>query len=184
MVESGRERSSGFSPIAAGAILAGTLALSAGLAALHPPAPTHPRTRRWYKLLAKPRFTPPDPVFGMVWPAIETGLTYGGYRLLRQDRSAARDTSAVLLLTSLGMIGGWSELFFGRKRLGASTVAAATMLAGGVAYVASARKVDRVAASMGVPYVLWLGFATALSEEIWRLNESSRTTSEADASEA
>lgn len=169
--ERDRAADGGFGPVAAGAILAGVLAFSGWLASRHPPDPFHPRTRRWYRLLDKPAFTPPDPVFGGVWPAIQAGLAYGGYRLLRRESGPARNGAVALLLGSLGMIGGWSELFFGRKALGASTLAAGGMLAGGAAYVATAAKVDRTAAATGIPYVLWLGFATLLAEEIWRRNE-------------
>ena len=80
------------------------------------------------------------------------------------------DTSVALLLGSLVMIGGWSELFFGRRKLGTSTATAAAMLTGGAIYVGTAAKVDRVAAATGVPYVAWLSFATLLAEEIWRRN--------------
>lgn len=44
------------------------------------------------------------------------------------------------------------------------------MLGSGAAYVGTAARSDRVAAATGVPYVLWLGFATLLTEEIWRRN--------------
>ena len=38
------------------------------------------------------------------------------------------------------------------------------------AYTGAARQVDRGAAWMMVPYLAWVGFATALNEEIVRLN--------------
>ena len=44
------------------------------------------------------------------------------------------------------------------------------MVATGAAYVATAAKVDRPAAAVALPFVAWLGFATLLSERIWRDN--------------
>ena len=38
------------------------------------------------------------------------------------------------------------------------------------AYVETARKVDRPAAWLAVPYAAWIGFAALLSEELWRRN--------------
>ena len=68
------------------------------------------------------------------------------------------------------MIGAWSRLFFGRRDLGASTAAAVTMVATGVAYVNEAKRVDKPAARAGVPFVAWVAFATVLTASIWRLN--------------
>jgi translocator protein len=72
-------------------------------------------------------------------------------------------------------IGGWSALFFGGKKLGASAAAAGGMLATGAAFTAVAAKVDRKAAATGVPFVAWLAFATVLAEEVWRRNRKSGT---------
>jgi translocator protein len=70
------------------------------------------------------------------------------------------------------MIGGWSELFFRRQRLGASAAASGAMLASGAALVVTAARVDRTAAATAVPYVGWLGFATLLAERIRRANSA------------
>ena len=61
------------------------------------------------------------------------------------------------------MIGAWSRLFFGRRNLPASTVAALGMVATGAAFVQQAGQVDAPAASAGVPFVTWVGFATVLT---------------------
>ena len=71
---------------------------------------------------------------------------------------------------SVAGIAGYPWVFFERKDLGASTVASGAMLASATAYVATAARVDRPAAAMGVPLVVWLGLATLLSEELWRRN--------------
>jgi translocator protein len=44
------------------------------------------------------------------------------------------------------------------------------MAATGAAYVASAWRVDRPAAAVGIPFVAWLGFATLLAERVWKRN--------------
>ena len=140
------------------------------LARRNSPDPTHPSIRRWYHRLDKPGYTPPDPVFGAVWPVLESGLALGGYRLLRHPSSAPRDAAVGLWLVTTAMVGGWTELFFGRKQLGASAVASGGMLLSGAAYVATAAKVDRPAAAAAVPFVAWLGFATLLAARVWEKN--------------
>lgn len=158
---------------AAIALVSAVLGLTAVLGMRNSPDPVlHPRMRRWYKRLDKPSYTPPDPVFGAVWPILETGLAVGGYRLMRKPAGPARNLAVGLWIVNTGMIGGWSELFFGKKALGVSTLAAGAMVASSAALVASAARVDRTAAAMVVPFVAWLAFATLLAERIWEKNAS------------
>ncbi|OWK28068.1 TspO/MBR family protein [Sphingomonas dokdonensis] len=162
--------SKGFSRPAAAAIVAGVLGASALLGRRNAPDKAHPRTRAWYKRLDKPGITPPDGVFGAVWPALESGLAAGGYRLLRQPAGATRNLALGLWLLNTGMIGGWTELFFRKHKLGASAAASGAMVASGAGYVASAARADRPAALLGVPFVAWVGFATMLAEQVWQRN--------------
>ncbi|WP_130324126.1 TspO/MBR family protein [Sphingomonas sp. BK036] len=155
-------------------IVAGVLGASAVLGRRNAPDPSHPNTRRWYKRLDKPDFTPPDRVFGAVWPVLETGLAVGGYRLMRAPASPRRNAAVGLWLLNTAMVGGWTELFFRKRALETSTVAAGAMVVTGAAYVATAAKVDRPAAGLGVPFVGWLGFATVLAAGISRRNDSRR----------
>jgi len=160
-------------PVAA-LIVAGVLGTSAVLGRRNAPDPSHPKTRRWYKRLDKPDFTPPDRVFGAVWPVLETGLAVGGYRLMRAPAGPSRNAAVGLWLLNTAMVGGWTELFFRKRALETSTVAAGAMVVTGAAYVATAAKVDRPAAGLGVPFVGWLGFATVLAAGISRRNDSRR----------
>lgn len=132
--------------------------------------PQRPATAAWYALLRKPPFTPPGPVIGGAWGVLELLLAGAGYRLLRRPRSEAR-TAAVgaWSLTLLGLA-GYPWLFFGRKRLASSTAASGAMLLAAAGTALAAREVDKPAAAMTVPLVLWLCFATLLSEELWRRN--------------
>jgi tryptophan-rich sensory protein len=124
----------------------------------------------WYKLLRQPAFKPPDAVIPLAWSGIESALAFAAYRLLRGPSAPARDKSLAWLALNILSIGAWSRLFFGRRKLTASTLAAAAMVGTGAAYVAEARKTDSAAAAAGVPFVAWVGFATVLTAAIWRRN--------------
>ena len=155
-------------------IVLSVLGISAAIGRRNAPDPSHPGTRRWYKRLDKPSYTPPDAVFGAVWPVLETGLAVGGYRLLRQPSGSQRTNAVALWAVNSAMVGGWTELFFRKHALRSSTVVAGTMVATGGAYVAAAAKVDRPAALLGVPFVGWLGFATLLASRISARNPDPR----------
>jgi tryptophan-rich sensory protein len=134
------------------------------------PAPTNPKTFAWYATLRKPRLRPPDAAVPLVWAAIETGLAVGAYRLLRRGDSPQRRSALAAWAVNVAMIGGWTRLFFGRRNLPASTAAAAAMVATGVGYVTSARRVDNTAGTVGLPFVGWVAFATVLTASIWAMN--------------
>ncbi|UAK25529.1 TspO/MBR family protein [Sphingomonas nostoxanthinifaciens] len=163
-------RSAGLSPLVAGGIVIGVLGLSALIGRRNAPDPSHPGIRNWYRRLDKPGFTPPDAVFGAVWPALETGMAVGGYRLLRHEPSARRNASVGLWLVTTAMIGGWTEIFFRERALASSAAASGAMLATTAAYVATTHRVDRVAQATAVPLMGWLAFATVLATRVWQRN--------------
>ncbi|MET0270060.1 MAG: TspO/MBR family protein, partial [Sphingomonas sp.] len=162
--------SDGLSPLTALGVVGIVLGASAIVGRRNAPDPSHPRIRRWYRRLDKPGFTPPDAAFGAAWPVLEAGLAVGGYRLLRRPAGKARNAAVGLWLLNTAMVGGWTQLFFREKRLGASAIASGAMVASGAAYVATAARVDKPSAAVGVPFVAWLGFAALLAGRIWRDN--------------
>ncbi len=161
----------GLSPLLALGIVGAVLGVSAVVGRRNAPDPSHPGIRRWYRRLDKPDFTPPDAAFGAVWPVLETGLAVGGYRLLREPAGPMRNAAVGAWLVNSAMVGGWTQLFFRERKLGASAAASGAMIATGTAYVVTAVKVDRPAAALGVPFVAWLGFATLLATRIWQENK-------------
>jgi tryptophan-rich sensory protein len=159
---------------AAAAIASCAFTVPLAMSASSSPSPNHPRTMAWYESLREPGFKPPDWVFPVAWAAIEGGLATAAYRLLRSAPSAQRAKALALLGWNVFMIGGWSRLFFKRRNLAVSTVAAATMVVSGAAFVHAAKPVDRTASRAGLPLVGWLAFATVLTATIWSLNSRRR----------
>ena len=149
--------------IAGGAVVTANLAGAASV--LH-----RPRNAIWYISLRKPDLTPPGPVIGAVWTALDILLAISGTRLLRAPPNPARAAALGCWSLCVAGIAGFPWVFFECKRLDASTAVSVAMLASSAAYVATAARVDRPAAAMGVPLVVWLGLAALLSEELWRRN--------------
>ena len=105
----GRRRAGGggegrVSPMTAALAVGGVLVLTGLISRRYSPDPTHPGIRRWYNRLDKPGYKPPDPVFGAAWPVLNTLLSVGAYRLLREPQSRERDTAIVLWALSLALV--------------------------------------------------------------------------------
>lgn len=151
------------------ALIAGSAVLAAAiLGARH--GPQQPRTAIWYARLSKPDYTPPGPVIGATWGVLETLLVTTGYRLLRKPSSEPRDKALAAWGCSLLGLASFPFLFFGRKRLGQSTIASGAMLAAAAGTAINARKVDGTAAVLTIPLLTWVGFATILSGDLYRRN--------------
>ena len=164
-------KTGGLSPAWAAGLAIGAVTAALLLGKRASPTPDHPRTRRWYRQLEKPTFTPPSAVYPIAWTGIQAGLAYGGYRLMRAEPSPQRTVALGFWGANQVGIGGWSEIFFGNRAPGWATVASAALGASAVGYVASSSKVDAPASRLGAPLVAWVAFATMLSEEIWRKND-------------
>jgi translocator protein len=134
---------------------------------------SRPAQSTWYARLKKPGFQPPPRAFPIVWPILYADLAVVSAstldRLREQDRGQAR-AYAGLLAANLVLNAGWTWLFFTRRRLGASAVAAAALTA------SSADLTRRAVAARGAAgvvlglYPAWCAFATLLSTRIWQLN--------------
>lgn len=161
----------GMSPVLAAGLVLGTVTAALVIGKRASPDPGHPGTRRWYRRLDKPGYTPPSPVYPIAWSGIQASLAYGGYRLLTAEPSPQRTAALALWATNQVGIAGWSEVFFGQRALGWATAASAALGASATGYVATAGQVDKPAGRLGVPLVAWVTFATLLAEEIWRKNE-------------
>jgi translocator protein len=135
---------------------------------------SRPAESTWYARLKKPSFQPPRQVFPIVWPILYADIaavsasTVDHFQDQQQHRKARAYTG--LLAANLVLNGAWTWLFFTRRQLGASAVAAAALTASSADL--TRRAVDARggrAAVLGL-YPLWCAFATLLSGRIWWLN--------------
>jgi benzodiazapine receptor len=141
------------SPLASAGIASSAFLVPLALSASSSPSPNHSRILFWYWSLRKPFFKPKDWVIPLAWLGIEAAMSTAAYRLLQAPPSASRTRALRLLGWNVTLIGGWSRLFFKRRVLGISTVAAASMVASGAQYITEARRVDPVAARAGFRFL-------------------------------
>jgi tryptophan-rich sensory protein len=135
-----------------------------------------PRNKAWYRLLGKPKLTPPDPVFALVWPVLYAGAALSAHRVWKTPPSRERTAALVLWGTQLAFNAAWSPIFFGahRPRLALANLASNAASLGAYTYAAS--RIDAPAAALVSPYLGWLGFAGLLNAGIITSNRGIRGT--------
>lgn len=125
----------------------------------------------WYETLARPPGTPPDALFGPVWLVIYTLL---GFALaLLWDASGAtgwkrRALRCFGLQFALNML--WTPAFFGLQRIDLALLVILPLFLSIGLTIYYAYPVDRRAAVLILPYLLWVGYASYLNFGFWFLN--------------
>lgn len=127
----------------------------------------------WYGSLAKPAFAPPNWVFAPVWTTLFALIGVAAWRVWRSVPFAESESVRLAALVFVGQYAlnvAWSAAFFGaRSTLGGLVVIGLLWLAI-VGTIAAFRRVDRPAAWLLVPYLVWVSFAGYLNYAIWALN--------------
>ncbi len=124
-------------------------------------------TDGWFQDLDKPSWQPPDSVFGPVWGALYLLIFASGWLVWRQEGvSRALVPWAVQLALNVG----WTVVFFGLQAPGWAVAEIALLLLAIVWTIATFWRVHRIAALMLLPYLAWVGFATALTVAIASMN--------------
>jgi len=140
------------------------------LAGIIPSLLTAEEVATWYPTLTKPAFTPPSWVFGPVWTTLYLLMGVALYLVWQSDRGRVRQVALAAFGAQLVLNAAWTLVFFGSRAIFGGLVVILVLLAAILVTMAAFARIDRRAALLLVPYLLWVGFATALNYELWRLN--------------
>jgi tryptophan-rich sensory protein len=128
----------------------------------------------WYRTLDRPPWSPPDAAFGPVWSLLYAGQAVAAWLVWRADHRRPGDLAAEPALTLYGgqllLNLAWPVLFFGLRKPGLALVEIAVLWVAIAATVRSFAVRHKLAAAMLVPYLLWVGYAAALTADLWRRN--------------
>ncbi len=144
------------------------LCLLVGLSAA---AVNAPAMQNWYPQLIRPRGTPPDWLFGPVWTLLHLMIGTSAWLIWwrgpvgRRQRAALQLWGWQLLLNAL-----WSPAFFGlhSPALGLLVIFPMLLLIG--LTMASFARLQRNAALLLLPYLVWTSYAAYLNTGFWWLN--------------
>jgi len=125
----------------------------------------------WYPTLTKPAYTPPNWVFGPVWVTLFALMGVAVWLVWRQGLDT-RPVRIALALFAVHFVFNvaWSGAFFGLRSPAAGLAVIAVLLIAIGATMTAFARVDRRAALLLVPYLVWTGFAAVLNYQLWRLN--------------
>lgn len=120
-----------------------------------------------YRALELPPFAPPSWLFGPVWTVLYVMIAVAGWLVWRES---GWNRTLTLWSVQLVLNLAWTPLFFTAGWYAAALVdILALLVLVGLTVVAAARS-SRLAAALLVPYLAWVGFATALNAAIVVLN--------------
>lgn len=130
--------------------------------------------RTWYPTLVRPSFAPPTWVFGPVWTMLYAIMGVASWLVWRQGVARPEVQTALALYgTQLVFNLAWSWLFFGLRQPFAALIEIVVLLALIAFTTLRFAAVSRPAATLMLPYLAWVAFATVLNGGFWWLNRPS-----------
>jgi tryptophan-rich sensory protein len=125
----------------------------------------------WYVFLNKPYFNPPNWLFGPVWITLYTLMGISLYLVWSKGYKEANIKRAVnIFLVHLVVNSLWSIIFFGLHYLGIAFIVIITLWLMILYLIKLFLGVNKTAAYLLTPYLLWVSFASLLNFSIWQLN--------------
>ncbi|MBL8584630.1 MAG: tryptophan-rich sensory protein [Rhizobiaceae bacterium] len=129
------------------------------------------RPDEWYRSLRKPRWTPPDWVFGPVWSVLYVMIAIAGWLVWKQQPASP---AMALWCLQLVVNAGWSGVFFGMRRMDLAFCVLALLWLSLAGFTVAAVGISPAASALFIPYLIWVTIAGALNWTVWRMNAGVR----------
>ena len=123
-----------------------------------------------YAMMEKPPLSPPAAVFPVVWTVLYALMGIGAARVYGGEDAKWRKWGLNLFVIQLVVNFFWPLIFFSAQAYGFALIWLVLLWALVLAQILVYRKVDRLAAVLQIPYLLWLTFAAYLNFAVWQLN--------------
>jgi tryptophan-rich sensory protein len=124
----------------------------------------------WYEALNKPWFNPPKWLFGPVWTVLYIMMGYASYLILKTENNKVRNKAITIYGIQLLLNFFWSIIFFYYKRIDIALIEIITMWIFINFTIISFNKLNKSAALLLLPYVVWVSFAVILNAYLFYLN--------------
>ncbi|MDP4146853.1 MAG: TspO/MBR family protein [Bacillota bacterium] len=125
----------------------------------------------YYSKLVTPSFAPPAWVFPLVWVILYALMGTAAYRVFQKRKERADIRKAIVLYEiQLCLNFFWTIIFFKYKLLGAAFMELMILLVFILLTTFEFYNIDKKAAYLMLPYILWVSFAGVLNYSIYLLN--------------
>jgi tryptophan-rich sensory protein len=125
---------------------------------------------RWYSMLSKPGWLPPQSWFGPVWAALYLLMGIAAWIIWRERFHRGRNAAIAAYAIQLLLNALWAPLFFGLKSIDAGLFDIVVVWVAIGWTIREFARVRAVAAWILAPYLMWVTVAVAMNLEIWKLN--------------
>lgn len=116
----------------------------------------------FYRQLNQPPLAPPGWLFPVVWSILYALMGISAYLILNSG-DKRRKTALLLYGAQLLVNFLWTPVFFGLRSLEGATAVVIVMLILITAMIFSFYRINKTAAYLNIPYLLWTGFAVYLT---------------------
>ena len=120
--------------------------------------------------VAQPPLSPPGWLFPVVWTILYALMGISAARIWLSPPSDNRSRGLNRFLAQLIVNFFWSPIFFNTGAYGFALLWLLLLWVLVVLMILSFRKVDKTAALLQIPYLIWLTFAAYLNWGVWKLN--------------
>lgn len=117
----------------------------------------------------KPSFTPPSIVFPIAWTILYILMGISSYLIFESD-SSEKDSALTIYGIQLIINSLWTYFFFNLKWFLFSFILVLIILLLVIVMIIKFYKINKTAAFLQIPYVIWLIFAAILSYNVFLLN--------------
>jgi len=132
---------------------------------------TRPSIPTWYAGLAKPSWTPPNIAFPIVWTTLYFLMAVSLWLLWDRTAASAQRSKAIgLFFAQLVLNALWSPVFFAWHLIWPALAIILGMIVFVVLTIRTAWDINRPAALLLVPYLMWISYASTLNAGIGIMN--------------
>lgn len=124
----------------------------------------------WYTTLNKPFFNPPNYLFSPVWTLLYTLMGISLYLILQSPKNEFTIKAITIFCIQLFLNFWWSFLFFKFQLIGIAFIEIIMIWASILTMIIIFGKINKTAAYLQIPYLLWVSFASALNFTYWLIN--------------
>lgn len=124
----------------------------------------------WYETLNKPELTPPPRIFTQVWIVLYIMMAISLLLFLKSETNRNKKAAFILFVLQLILNFGWIRAFFQMQNIRIAMIMVSLMGIFVFATIIAFYKHSKLAATLLIPYLLWIIFAIYLNFNFLILN--------------